>query len=153
MRDTKKTPIYLRWWFILLMVAIAFIVLVNVSQIYHRQLRAAGHIFYEEGLWVTPGKAVTYCWIIEVKEPTEVEAYMTGRNILWLYKLAPETPRIRCLSPTYYEERGAELMLWKDGAFEEVRLQLSPGEYMLIIITKKDIPWSYAFTVGLRKIA
>ncbi len=45
------------------------------------------------------------------------------------------------------------MMLWKDGAFEEVRLQLSPGEYMLIIITKKDIPWSYAFTVGLRKIA
>jgi hypothetical protein len=38
---------------------------------------------------------------------------------------------------TYYEERGAELILWEDGAFDGVRLQLSPGEYMLIIITEK----------------
>lgn len=136
------------------MAFIAVMIYVNVAPIYYKQLRAAGHIFYEEDLWAVRDKTVIYCWIIDVQEPVEVEAYMTGsRNIFWLYKLGPETPRIRCLLPTYYEERGAELILWKDGAFDGVRLQLSPGEYMLIIITEKDIPWSYTFRVGLKKIS
>ena len=56
------------------------------------------------------------------------------------------------LAPIEYEEKGAELILWKDGAFKDVRLRLDPGEYLIIVFTDKNAPWDYTFTVGLKRV-
>jgi hypothetical protein len=149
----ERAPIYLRWWFILLIAFTILVLVVNLAPIYYKQLRAAGHVFYEEGAWAYRGRTVKYYWFFRVGEPVEVVAYMTGgENVFWLYRLGPETPRVEGLAPIEYEEKGAELILWKDGAFKDVGLRLDPGEYLIIVFTDKNAPWDYTFTVGLKRV-